>query len=262
MVKEQKQVEQFHAMLKGTDESPVPIEKKTTKKPAVKKKLRKIAVVGTAESISEAPYADKDWEIWGLGVDLTYPQFKRWDRLYEMHDKEYYTKPEIVERLNKANCTVYMQKHVDEIPLSVEYPLEEVSKGYHKNFTSSIAFQLAHAALEARELGDIIHVALFGVHMMADDEYGHQRPACEYWLGVLEGLGVSTHVAGNGSILKCNFVYGYDKEWKILSDLVVRRQMLDNGLTELEKKVEDIKANYEQQRGVIKDVEWMIRRIQ
>lgn len=230
-------------------------------KPPVESK-RKVAIVGTAESINEAPYDQPDWEIWGLGVDLTYPQFKRWSRLYEMHDKDYWNKPDIIGRLNKANCIVYMQDKYPEIPQSEKFPLEEVTKGYHANYTSSIAFQLAHAAYEARTLKNISHVSLFGVHMMADEEYSHQRPACEYWLGILEALGVEAQVGGAGSILKCAYTYGYDREWKMISDLSIRKQQMQNGLAELERRLEEVKSNYQQQMGAIKDIDWTIRRIQ
>lgn len=235
----------------------VKIEFATAEKPK-----RKIAIIGTAESIGEAPYDDTTWEIWGLGVDLTYPQFKRYDRLYEMHDKGYWINEEIMKRLNGVKCTIWMQDVYPEIPNSKKYPLEEISAGYHKNYTSSIAFMLAHAALEAKTLGNIGQVHMYGVHMMADEEYGYQRPACEYWLGILEGLGVKTHVAGTGSVLKCTYVYGYDKEWKMISDLGIRKQQLMNGLKELEGRLEKTKSEYLQQQGAIKDVDWTIRRIQ
>ena len=181
-----------------------------------------------------------------------------------MHIKEYWTDPVVLERMKKVpkDVDIWMQDVYPEIPNSKRYPIEGVMKGFHSNFTSSIAFMLAHAAYEQREYKNIGYLQLFGVHMMAEEEYGYQRAGCEYWLGILEALGVEVFVAGTGSVLKCTFNYGYDKEWKMLSDLTTRKQQLNVGLNELHSKLEEIKSHVGQQEGAIKDVEWTIRRIQ
>lgn len=241
-------------------EKPVKMVKKRT----AKKTKRKIAVVGTAESQVAAPYKDLEWEIWGLQVGLSYQTFVRYSRLYEMHIRDYWQDSVVLERMKKVpeGVDIWMQDVYPEIPNSKRYPIEEVMKGYHPNFTSSIAFMLAHAAYEQREYKNIGLLQLYGVHMMADEEYGHQRAACEYWLGILEALGTEVFVAGTGSVLKCTFSYGYDKEWKMLSDLTTRKQQLNVGLNELNNKLEEIKSHVHQQEGAIKDVDWTIRRIQ
>jgi hypothetical protein len=37
------------------------------------KKIEKIAICGTAESLPMAPYEDKEFEIWSISCALTYP---------------------------------------------------------------------------------------------------------------------------------------------------------------------------------------------
>ena len=225
---------------------------------------RKIAIVGTAESQAAAPYNDESWEIWGLQVGLSYKTFTRYNRLYEMHIKDYWTDKIVQDRMRKVppDVDIWMQDKYPEIPNSKRYPVEEVMKGFHPNFTSSIAYMLAHAAYEQRTLKNIGQLVLYGVHMMADEEYGYQRAACEYWLGIIEALGTEVLVAGTGSVLKCTFSYGYDKEWKLLSDLSTRKQQLQVGLNELKAKYAEIQSHVFQQEGAIKDVDWTIRRIQ
>ena len=95
---------------------------------------RKIAIIGTAESIDQAPYEDKTWEIWGCAPALTYTQFKRWDVVFEMHDREYWSDPKILGRLNEtAGCPVYMQDHFKEIPKSKKYPLDNFCQLHNSN---------------------------------------------------------------------------------------------------------------------------------
>lgn len=222
-----------------------------------KPKFRKVAICGTAESLPAAPYDDKEWEVWSLSCSLTYPAFKRWDRIYEMHDKEYWGHPDILKRLNEqAKCDIWMQDVYPEVPRSRKFPLAEVAEGYHNNFTNSIVYMIAHAVYEK-----VSHIALFGVHMAADSEYGEQRPACEYWMGIAEANGISIHIQGPSAILQCRYLYGYDKEWKMKRDLTNRKEALGQGLKQLETQLENIKQQYWQQQGAIKDCEFMERSI-
>ena len=97
--------------------------------------------------------------------------------------------------------------------------------------------------------------------MAADEEYGQQRPACEYWLGVAEANGISVHIQGPSAILQCRFLYGYDKEWKMKRDLANRKEALNQGLKQLESQLEQVKQTFYQQQGAIKDCEFMERSI-
>lgn len=231
--------------------------KKKTKEIKEVKKLRKVAICGTAESLPAAPYEDKDFEIWSLSCALTYPAFKRWDRIYELHDKEYWGTTDVLDRLNKkASCDIWMQNVYPEVPRSKKYPLTEVSTGYHQNFTSSIVYMIAHAVYEK-----VNHIALFGVHMAADEEYSQQRSGCEYWLGVAEAHGISIHIQGPSAILQCRYLYGYDKEWKMKRDLANRKEALTQGLKQLESQLEQVKQTFYQQQGALKDCEFLEKSI-
>ncbi len=222
------------------------------------KKFRKIAICGTAESLPMAPYDDKDFEIWSISCALTYPAFRRWDRLYELHDRNYWSGTDVLKRLNEqAKCDIWMQDVFPEVPRSKKYPLQEVSEGYHRNFTNSIVYMIAHAVYEK-----VNHIALFGVHMAAEEEYGAQRPACEYWLGIAEASGISVHVQGPSAILKCKYLYGYDKEWVLKRDMVQRRDALKQGLSQLEAQLEQVKQNFWQQQGAIKDIDFVEKLIE
>ena len=72
-----------------------------------------------------------------------------------------------------------MQKAWKEVPTSMVYPLDAMLKKFGDYFTNSISWMLALAIHEGFEE---IHV--YGVDMAVDTEYHHQRPSCEYFLGL------------------------------------------------------------------------------
>jgi hypothetical protein len=192
---------------------------------------------------------------------LTYPHFKRWDLLFEIHDEDYVLDKVIADRLNKADCKVLMQRHFDEIPKSEPYPLREVSEGYHKNFTNTIAMMIAYAVYEQKLYNDIGLMGVWGVNMGADEEYSFQRPSCEYWLGIAEANGIKVEIHGdNSAVLKCNTIYGYDKEWTWMREARQRKKQLEIGEKELAQKVEEMKQHYWQQQGALKDVQFFLRK--
>jgi len=231
-------------------------------RPETKGDFRRIAIIGTADSMQDAPYEDKDFEIWGLGVDLTHKPFKRWDLIFEMHQDDYINRPEIIDRLNNANCPVYMRDVHPKVPKSIKYPLDEVSEGYHKNFTNSVVYMIALAVYEHKLYHNVGHIAVFGVHMQGRDEYVYQRPACEYWLGIAEANGISVHVGGKGSVLACTSVYGYEGEWKIVGEASQRREQLAIGQKQIGEQISQLQQQYYKQVGAIEDCDYWIKRYQ
>jgi hypothetical protein len=60
---------------------------------------------------------------------------------------------------------------------------------YGDYFNSSVGFMLALAIHEGAE-----EIAIYGVDMRADEEYGYQRPNCEYLIGLARGKGIKVHI--------------------------------------------------------------------
>jgi len=238
-------------------------EKPKEKVPKVKKvkEKRKIAILGTADSLAAAPFADPEWAIYICAPCLTYNTTKRWDLVFEVHDENYVTDKVIVDRLNRADCKILMQRHFDEIPKSEPLPLEKMAEGYHKNYTNTIAMMISYVVYEQKLYGDVAEIGVWGVNMAANEEYGFQRPACEYWLGIAEANGIKVTVYGeNSAVLKCHTVYGFDREWVFMREARTRKKQLEIGEKELNQKVEEIKQHYWQQQGALKDVDWFLRK--
>ncbi len=207
----------------------------------------KLVLLGTADSRTLAPYDDRSWEIWACQPALGYPECKRIDRLFELHDKSYWSDPEIIKRINGANVPILMQQKAEAIPLSESYPLKEIMQRFAgfagaRYYTSTIAYMLAHALF----VGSVEQIALYGIHMAADEEYGNQRQAMEYWVGVANGMGIKVLIPEQSSICSSKFLYGYDSESTMLTEM--RKMSIDfqRLLNEAKAKADtDVQTMYE-----------------
>lgn len=174
-------------------------------------KKKKVAIVGYTPTRVHAPYGDKDWEIWGLNDLFRFKdEVKRWTRWFEMHpdmpsDKERITYAERIEGLAKMDCPVYMLEKHPEVPTSIRYPIEDAIEQFGNYFTNSISYMIALAIMEGFE-----EIGVWGVDMATDSEYGHQRPSCEYFLGIAVGRGIKVYVHPAADLLKVRYLYGYE----------------------------------------------------
>jgi len=194
---------------------------------------KRLAIVGFANSKTEAPYNDPTWEIWGLN-DL-HGIIPRWTRWFDIHT------PEVIDidvqagrappdkcgigGLSHLTCPVYMQQRNPKVPNSVQFPLDEVLKTFSnltgkRYFTNSISYMLAFALYEGIITGrqwDEIHI--YGVDMAVGTEYEVQRASCEYWIGIAEGMGIKMYIPDSSDLNKTRFIYAYEPkrqmQWEV-----------------------------------------------
>ncbi len=184
--------------------SDVPLGYASVKPPTVG---RKVCIVGFAEFTREiGNHQADDVEVWAL--NRTYTILKRWSRWYELHEADVISgqnglrEPEYLDLLRKSDKPVYMQ-HLDaSIPNAVQFPKAEIVAKWRDYFTSSIALMLAHAAWEHVSGETIESLLIVGIDMSSYGEYSQQRSCVEYWLGVLEGLGIDVQVPLLSPVLK------------------------------------------------------------
>jgi len=153
-----------------------------------------------------------------------------------------------------------MQKIYEEFPSSIRYPIE-VIKGYRSYHTNSISYMLALAYHSFVTTGKPRHVALFGIVMSCKEEYGEQRPCCEYWLGLLEGAGVDIEVSPDSAILASPGLYGYETYNPMLFDIQQRVVGLQMGLTKTEQEIETWKLQRARQEGGISENEYWLTKL-
>lgn len=195
----------------------------------------KVGIIGCTSSKSLAPYGDNDWEFWGVNnlflTKMTYqakaggePKPVEWHKWFEIHPLEKegdqwlrrwgknfrgQNLNDYIADLKKLPCPVIMQKQWEEIPNSVAYPLAEILSKFGNYFTNTISYEIALAILlGAKEIG------IWGVDMAVDTEYHHQRPSCEYFVGLARGMGIKVHIPAEADLCKTLFLYGFQEKDK------------------------------------------------
>ena len=176
----------------------------------------KVALIGSASSSSNlAPFHDNSFEIWGLG----WRPMPRCDRWFEMHQWkvcEAVGAP-YLKMLAECKQPIYMIERRSEVPTSVRFPIEDMTRKYGPRlnaagdrvayWASSIAYMIALAIDEGFK-----RIEIWGVDMLTEGEYQHQRPNVEWLLGIAEGRGIEIFVPPQSALLKMNYIYGYDEE--------------------------------------------------
>lgn len=177
-----------------------------------------VAICGFGDSYKQAPFSDETVEIWGLNELHKY--LPRWSRWFELHDADTLgvTKRDLSEGEQKRHLewlsrehgdkAIYMQpSFVDRFPNAQAYPLDTMIETFGRYFTSTIGYMMALAIIE-----EFTWIGLFGVDLVSDVEYPHQRPNAEYLVGIARGLNRTVVIPTESAMCKGGHLYGYEKE--------------------------------------------------
>jgi len=187
--------------------------------------MKKIALVGSAPSSRDlAPYNDPEWEIWTCSpsnMDLP-----RSDIFFELHAWDTMVRdPALTLFLAwlRKHPRVYLQKTNPQFPNATAYPVDEMVAKYGPYFfTSSLSYMWA-LALEQKPT----HVGMWGVDMTAGEEYGYQRPGCQYFIQKARDLGIEVVVPVESDIIAPAPRYGFRELNPLYRKMFVRRQELE-----------------------------------
>lgn len=179
----------------------------------------KVAIVGSANSRSRAPYDDADWQIWAHACAHKMRGVGRVDRWFDIHipavrdqvkgwDADY---PAWL-RGDGRDGVIVIQPPTDGIANAMVYPRADVEAWLRSRgglpgkayFTSSLAWMVALALYEGAT-----HISLWGITFAQKYEYVVQRPCAEYWIGFARALGVSVEIAKTSPLCRSGHVYGY-----------------------------------------------------
>ncbi len=180
-----------------------------------------VALVGAAFTTAPwAPFGEEGVDIWACNESHDSPWMKEefvsaW---FQLHPKWSFTKDERHkhwEWLQKEHpFPIYMQMVFDDVPSSVKYPLLEIQKLINiergefpikKIFSSTFNYQIALAIYQGFE-----RIEIFGIELLLEGEYTHQREAMAYWLGKADGMGVEVWLPEQCSLL-VQPLYAYDE---------------------------------------------------
>ena len=266
------------------------------------KRKRKVAIIGYAPSSRGlVPWNDPDMERWGLNNMYVLPDmtgagpdgnglgYSRWFQIHNPSEIQVRDKNHSKWLENQKNVPiVYMQRHYENIPSSVEYPVNraiEIGRGYLTNSISQMAAMvllesIQDAPKEIRErygcrwIRSATHFTdlyLYGIDMAThaggvghtEGEFSYQRPSVEYWLGLIEGFGINIHIPVQSDILKCVRVYGYEGAQTIQNKMKERYSELSTTITGLQGQLEQsqqalLQAVGARNEGVYWDRNWVM----
>lgn len=204
---------------------------------------KKLAVCGFASSSRHLiPVNDPSWEVWGM--NQLYRHIPRADRWFDIHwnwDKEVVPGTDYRGWLAGCGIPVYMIEQAPDLPTSVRYPLERLTAMAGDYFTSTVAFMTAlavdevdrhvadamrafldeHAAehvdpmefvMRQRELYAEHTIGLFGIDLVVEEEYFHQKACAEFWIGLAVGRGIEVYIPPQSALCKQSYRYGYEPE--------------------------------------------------
>ena len=128
-------------------------------------------------------------------------EWARFDRVFDIHDPSIFGDDCYPKNYRERlfNCPkLYLQKALPEFPNSITYPLAEVIQTTGLDyFQSSAAYMIAMAVHEGAT-----DIALYGLNMGDDTQYGHQRANAEYMVGLAAGAGIAIHIQQPSSLCK------------------------------------------------------------
>lgn len=175
-------------------------------------RFKKVALVGMASSSRRlAPFGNPDYEMWGLNELHCKGLPGPWARWFELHGRDRIeNNPRTANHLHwlkTRKFPIYMQRAYQDIPGSVEYPLHDVSLLFGMYFTSTPAFMMALAIVVGFE-----RIELYGMDMVLESEYFHQRSCMEYLIGWARGDGIQVQIPASSELLRASYLEGYEEE--------------------------------------------------
>lgn len=234
-----------------------------------------VVIVGFTDHRKEAYRWSADHEIWGLNELYRYEPIEKFDRWFEIHDRDVIDQdPPHIQSLSQMDIPVYMQRRYEDLPSSLPFPKEFVEQFVGKladddmggeYWGSSPAWMTGLAiAMGAQSL------KIVGIDLAQDTEYAHQRPNMEYVLGIARGLGIPVYIPEMSDLLKAVGQYGFGETGGLFRRrLTEREQWLhrqDNEHlaklraleSEFRTKMKGLKREYRTTREAILANRWQI----
>jgi hypothetical protein len=202
----------------------------------------KVSIVGFAPStMGRVRYVwdDPDMEIWAINqLYMAMPNMvNKATRWFQIHPKHEYEKgvrdhSHAAWLAQQTNYPIYMMDQEPHIPMCVRFPREQVMAYFPRNYwTNSISWEIALAIMEGFK-----EIHIYGVDMAQDDvlcdEYAHQRPSCEYFIGYAEGCGIKVVIPEASDLLKAMWVYPFEDAAPFFTKIQSRRQELRGRINE------------------------------
>lgn len=219
--------------------------------------MRKVVIVGSNQLTRHLIDWDQDADYWLFNEAAGHDWAKTVTGVFQMHSPAIWRNganvndPGHYQWLTQPhNYPIYMMDKNEDVPASVQYPLDDICQALLpniarksgevvKHFTSSASYAIALAIYYQYDI-----IELVGIEMVSGTEYAHQRDGVTFWLGVAVGRGINV-VLQDQSLLMNTHLYGYEGE------IVIHRQRFEIVANGIEPKLEQIKTQTFEARGKV-----------
>lgn len=244
--------------------------------PAPPPKQLKIAIVGKAPASQQAaPYGDESWEIWTLSnTPFEVPRFSRHFEIHQIAPRAEKWGPYWRFIKGELKCNgrstrdfpLYIQKPHPEVPHGIVFPADDVAGAFGRYINNTVSWLIGFAMLQE----GVTDIGLWGIDMAQHgaglkSEYAHQRPSCEFFLGVAAGKGITIHVPESSDLLKCRQLYGYNLHDDYIVKMMARQKELQGNLaraeqeaTQYKQKMTELQQRALVLRGALDNIDWHI----
>ena len=181
-----------------------------------------VVIVGAAWNTGAwAPFGEEGIEIWTCNElhSVSWMREEFMTGWFQIHPKWSFTREHESRHWEwlqeERPFPIYMQMVYDAVPSSTKYPLREIQNGLiniikgelpvRKLFSSSFTYGMALALHNGFE-----RIELYGIEMLLEGEYAHQREMMSFWLGKADGMGVEVWMPEQCSLL-VQPLYGYEE---------------------------------------------------
>lgn len=192
---------------------------------------KKVAIVGfSASSRDKAPFKDPEFELWGMNSLFQFNPGP-WHKWFEFHDEKHWESihkeqwPKIEKFFKTCGIPLFMQKHVEKYPTSMEFPLNELNEyfgwkdikpGLQYYYESTVGLCIGFAEMSGFE-----EIHLYGIDMTHDTEWAYQRPNTEFFLGHALGKGIKVYLPPESALLSSKWLYGYEDKPSDYREIII-----------------------------------------
>lgn len=135
--------------------------------------------------------------------------------------------------LREQDVPVFVREPRPELPNAQQYPLDMVLATFPRAyFTNTISYMLALAIMSNPEA-----IGVWGVDMELSGEYGHQRPSCEYFIGIADGRGIEVVVPERSDLCKARKLYAFQDDRGFTAKIATKREHLRRVKQQIEREI-------------------------
>lgn len=258
--------------------------------------MPKIALVGSANSVTLAPYEDQsfqkfrqglptwpppqwkdeNWEVWACSPGAAMA-LRRCTRFFELHRWEpgqQWFPLAYCNFLREFQGPVYVGSPnpymipKEAIPNQVQYPIQRVEETFSSFFlTSSLALMFALAIFEIEDYrrDNPLHnweedvIGFWGVDMAAEEEWATQRPGCQFFLLEAFRKGIGIYVPPESCLLRPEPVYGLSEWQHNYIKLTQRAREINGRMQDAMKAKTEAETTLISLAGAQKDLNYMVK---